>query len=127
MKQCVLLSLLLVLPLFSYSQETVEVRNNRLKAYISSNGALTSTNSPGWLSYEQDGEFVPLVHQAGLWLGGLNEDGNLFISDTRNGALPGPRLPMIGDSNPMMPFNKVWRVRADDIAAHVANLKIMAS
>jgi hypothetical protein len=119
MKRRILLFLSLTLTLSSYSQETIEVQNNRLRASLSSNGALANSNDQSWLSYEQDGDLISLVYQAGLWLGGINEEGNLFVADTRDGGLPGPQLEFPGSGQAeIIPYNKVWTVTAEEIADH---------
>jgi hypothetical protein len=124
MKRRILLFLSLTLTLSSYSQETIEVQNNRLRASLSSNGALANSNDQSWLSYEQDGDLISLVYQAGLWLGGINEEGNLFVADTRDGGLPGPQLEFPGSGQTeIIPYNKVWTVTAEEIADHIADFE----
>jgi hypothetical protein len=109
-------SLLLVSLFPLHAQETVEIRNGSLVAYLAPNGGLTNPSDIHWLAYEQNGENVPLIHYSGLWMGGLDPAGNLFVTDLRDGGQPGP-------FGAEIPFNKVWTVTAEDIFNHLADFE----
>ncbi len=93
------------------SQNTLVVRNNNLRVFMRSNGALLPSSGIHGFDYEQDGRFVPLIHYTGLWLGAKDADGNLLFASTQQGGRPGPWSTPSG-------FNKAWRVTAAQIAAH---------
>ncbi|MCG8327067.1 MAG: T9SS type A sorting domain-containing protein [Chitinophagales bacterium] len=111
-----LLLICFFLPLLLLAQETVEIQNNNLRAYLRADGGLINPNDIHWLSYEQDGALVPLAHYAGLWLGGLDPSGNLFVADLRNGGNAGP---ISVDA----PYDKVWKISAQEIASHLADFE----
>ncbi|MCB0614201.1 MAG: hypothetical protein KDC75_12860, partial [Phaeodactylibacter sp.] len=60
---------LLTLVTVGNSQNTLEIRNNNLRVFLQSNGALLPDSGIHGFDYEQDGEFIPLIHFTGLWLG----------------------------------------------------------
>lgn len=102
---------LLAITTSTFSQNTLEIRNNKLRVFLRSNGALLPSSGIHGFDYEQDGEFIPLIHFSGLWLGARDAGGNLIFNSTHQGGRPGPVSTTPG-------FNKAWRVTAAQIAAH---------
>ncbi|MCB0585219.1 MAG: T9SS type A sorting domain-containing protein [Phaeodactylibacter sp.] len=98
------------------SQNTLEIRNNNLRAFLKSNGALLPDTGIHGFDFEQEGEFIPLIHYTGLWLGARDVNGNLLFAQTPQGGRPGPIVPTPG-------FNKAWQVNATEIAAHRADFE----
>lgn len=93
-----------------YGQNAVEIRNNNLRVFLKSNGALLPSSGIHGFDYEQNGEFIPLIHFTGLWLGAKDEGGNLRFAHTQQGGRPGLW-------NTTSEFQKVWQVNASQIAA----------
>jgi hypothetical protein len=111
------LLLLFALPTVPLSaQQTIEINHNNLRAYMSSNGALTNPDDIHWLTYNTEEGYAPLVHFTGLWMGGIDPGGNLFIADLRDGGLPGP-------VDASTPLDKVWSVTSDQVANHLADFE----
>ena len=102
---------LLALATIGNSQNTLEIRNNNLRVFLQSNGALLPDSGIHGFDYEQDGEFIPLIHYTGLWLGARDANGNASLAQTQQGGRPGPLNTTPG-------FDKAWQVDAAEIASH---------
>ncbi|MCO6490364.1 MAG: T9SS type A sorting domain-containing protein [Phaeodactylibacter sp.] len=104
--------LLLAITGAAAGQNVLEIRNNNLRIFLRSDGALLPPAGIHGFDYElPDGTFAPLIHYTGLWLGAHDGGGNLYYATTHQGGNPGP-------FNAPPGFDKAWQVTAAQIAAH---------
>lgn len=105
-----LLSLLLSLSAYSWSQESNTIFHNKLQTYLQPTGTTFDLNRQGWLTYNRDSTYKTLAFANDLWIGGMDENNELFLFAPTFGSNPqGPDFSV---------FNNVFQVSAQQILAH---------
>ncbi len=109
------LSSVLLLSVSSFAQNT-ELINGRLRATIGSQGQTTFVN-PGhsFLDVMEDGEWVSLILEAGLLIGGQDPNGELVLYSTQGADLEA------GIRDLGVEISQPWRVTGEQILAHLAD------
>ena len=97
---------------YIFAQETLEIRNGKLRAFLSSNGLFSDINEGAWLSLDQDGELIPLVLSSGLWLAGRNAQDEIILNATT-----------FGPSEVSFLIDGFFQVSAEDIYNHIADFE----
>ena len=97
--------------------DPIAIFHNDLRVFLGENGATKApAGSPEmWLSVEQENEWIPLIFQSGLWLGGLDDESTLLVTDLTEGGQPGTLEAPEG-------FDRIWQVTAEEIEQHLADL-----
>ncbi|MCB0566610.1 MAG: T9SS type A sorting domain-containing protein [Phaeodactylibacter sp.] len=104
---------------------TIEV--NSVRAILYSNGRLFWNGDEGLFDVTYDTIFgvePSPIQAAGLWIGGIDEAGNLkgayqlYDEDGKSDFQPGLIQPHYMEERINKDFNKIWRVSWEDIATH---------
>ena len=117
----ILLLALLASPYLMDAQipKTEVVDLNNVKAIIKSDGTIFQDNGVGGFIISSEGptQDVSLMNGVGLWISGKDPDGNLRGSvqvhnvDNKRDFIPSPGM------------NKIWRVNASEIEAHILDFE----
>jgi hypothetical protein len=114
MKRQLLFLFLLSCYSLNAQQTIVEIQNNNLKCAINSRGLEIGFDNGVFLNYlNENGDELGLMASASLWLGGVQEDGNLFVSAPTYGSPAGLGLEGI--------IPKVFQIDRDVIDQHIAD------
>jgi hypothetical protein len=119
-----LLPLTFLLPLFLQAQptpvpDTAFTSGNRIKALANANGALFYDFQNGQFFPDESGRSP--IRAAGVWMGGIDNGGNLKIAvqryneDGKQDFAPG--LANLSEEENLH-WNKIWRAKAEDILYH---------
>lgn len=111
-----------LIPLGAQAPVSAVIESGNVKALVQSNGALFWDFSNGQFiaPYVPGQAEISLMRASGVWLSGLDPGGNIKLAaqlyDSNGDFEPG-----LSSGTGPIPFNKIWRVTADEVAQHVAD------
>lgn len=110
---CALLGALL-LSVFALAQ-TTEFVNGRLRANIGPQGETTSNEAQGFLEIQDGADWISLLFESGLLIGGIDANDELVLYTTRGASLEA------GIRDLGVEVGSPWLVTGEQIAAHLAD------